>query len=429
MPTLRSDDRRPGLGGRGRRPGPSVLRPRMRADPRHLLGAAVPADRQFATGTDLAGDGSAADGVSHGHRYRRHLHRPGRGRRGRRRPAAHRQGAFDACSARPGGVRRAGRVGGCGRGAVAAGAGHHARHQRRAGATRCPRPLPDHGRLPGRAVHPADRQEGPLRPAVAEAGAVRGAARLHRRARAGGGRRRGAYGADRRRAAAGRGGGRGAARRACRIDRKGCGAGGQPAVLLREPRARAALGRVPEPPLSGPARIGRRRHRADVARVRTRQHHDPGRLPAAAHVRLDPGAGTGPGRAPLRRHLHHHEVQRRTGGCGGGQGAAGAHHAVRPGRRRDRRPLLRRTGRPPRPDHLRHGRHQHRRGHGGGRADLLHHRLRGRLQPAGVGAQHRPAHGRRRRRLDRLDRSGRHAAGRTAERRCVARPGLLRPGR
>ena len=264
---------------------------------------------------------------------------------------------------------------------------------------------------------------------MAEAGAVRDAPRLHGRARAGGGRRCGAHGADRRRAGARRGGGRGAACGAGRVARARGGAGGESAVLLREPRARATSGRVPPPPLSRPAGLGRQCHRADVARVRTRQHGHPGRLSQAAHVGLDRRAGAGSGRAPLRRRPHHHEVQRRTGGRGRGQGAAGAYHAVGPVRRRDRRAILRRAGRTPRPDHLRHGRHQHRRGPGGRRADLLHDRLRGRLQPAGVGPRRRPAHGGRRRRLDRLDRCGRHVASGTAERRRGAGPGLLRPGR
>ncbi len=87
--------------------------------------------------------------------------------------------------------RRAQPVDGRLRGAGAACGSHRTRSATSSSARRSPRTpapargpadaLPDHGRLRGHPVHPAHRPQGPLRPPVGEADAVRAAARLHRR--------------------------------------------------------------------------------------------------------------------------------------------------------------------------------------------------------------------------------------------------------
>ena len=112
-----------------------------------------------------------------------------------------------------------------------------------------------------------------------------------------------------------------------------------------------------------------------------------------------------------------------------------------PGRRRGRRPGAGARQGPRQDHHLRHGRHDRqgldgrgRRGRArpGVRRRRRHHdRLAAadgrRLHAQGAGD--RPRRGRRRRRLACLDRRRRRAAGRPGERRRLARPGLLRPGR
>ena len=107
---------------------------------------------------------------------------------------------------------------------------------------------------------------------------------------------------------------------------------------------------------------------------------------------------------------------------GGGQGRR-LERPLRAGRRRGRRrpagPRLRRRQRP----RLRHGRHLLRRLRGRGRRGAAH-RLAPDRRPGDPAADGRRPHGRRRRRLDRLARPGRRAAGRAAlgRRRARARP-------
>ena len=85
------------------------------------------------------------------------------------------------------------------------------------------------------------------------------------------------------------------------------------------------------------------------------------------------------------------------------------------------------AGRDWQPDHLRHGRHQHRRRAAAGRRVPAGQRGGGaRLSDQGADAGY--PHRRRRRRLDRLCRQRRAAEGRAAQRRRRSRPGLLRQG-
>ena len=123
-----------------------------------------------------------------------------------------------------------------------------------------------------------------------------------------------------------------------------------------------------------------------------------------------------------------HPVPRRGGDARGRRAPRRRRRALRPRRRGRRQPPCRAPGRPPRPDPLRHGGHQHRHLAGGGRRgpDRLRPPAR---RPAGraAGARHRQHRGRRR--LDRAGRCRRRAARRAGERRRRAWARLLWPGR
>ncbi len=79
--------------------------------------------------------------------------------------------------------------------------------------------------------------------------------------------------------------------------------------------------------------------------------------------------------------------------------------------------------------HARHGRHVHRLLDDRERGREFHHELRDRMGRADPDPDDRHPHDRRRRRLDRVDRQGRHAARRAAERGRAAGAGVLRPRR
>ena len=121
-------------------------------------------------------------------------------------------------------------------------------------------------------------------------------------------------------------------------------------------------------------------------------------------------------------------VQRRRHRVRGGRAAAGPHCAVRPDPPAwSRAQEVGRMAGFARPDHLRHGRHQHRRRIAAGRAVPAGQRgRRARLSDQGADARH--PHRGRRRRLDRLCRQRRPAEGRAAQRRRRSGSGLLRPG-
>ena len=124
-----------------------------------------------------------------------------------------------------------------------------------------------------------------------------------------------------------------------------------------------------------------------------------------------------------------HQVERRRDEHRRGRRGAGQHGAVGADRGRDREPLRRPGSRRRSSRHDRHGRHLDRRLDRDRRPRELHHRLRDRVGGADPDPDGRHPHDRRRRRLDRLDRQGRHAAGRPAKRRRAAWPRLLRPRR
>ena len=107
----------------------------------------------------------------------------------------------------------------------------------------------------------------------------------------------------------------------------------------------------------------------------------------------------------------------------------GEHGDVGPGLGRDGGGLYRPRLGPSQPDHLRHGRHLDRCRPDRGRRAAGLGRARARIRHADPCADGRRAHDRRRRRLDRLGRCGRHAAGRAGERRRAAGADLLRPRR
>ena len=172
-------------------------------------------------------------------RHRGHLHRSGGAGREHRR-AAIRQAAIDAAGPGAGGARRAVAPRCSARAGGVAGAGDHGRHQCRARALRCTGHLSDDRRLRGHPLHPAHRQAGPVRLAVAEAAALRRAPRLSRRGRARHQRRHGAASPHRRRAGA-----RGCRRRAAAAGSGfGCRHRHQSPLLVRESRPRARAGAV-----------------------------------------------------------------------------------------------------------------------------------------------------------------------------------------
>ena len=257
-----------------------------------------------------------------------------------------------------------------------------------------------------------DRPAGPgvpLRPDRAQARSARTARAALHRARTDGarGRRRPA----RRRVAAG--GRRGRRRRG------GRGGRGLPAVLVPAPGARAGGRRRAARRVAGRARFALVRVAARVPGVRALLDHCGERVPGARAVGV-PGGD----RAAAARHAVLGRGGRR--GLGGraagfvrplGAGGGSRRSGVRRGRRRLR-------GRA----HLRHGRDEHRRrgrprGRGAG-----YGRVGGRGRPDPV-PDGRRAHDRRRRRLDRVARRRRRAAGRAPFRGSASRPRLLRPGR
>ena len=201
-----------------------------------------------------------------------------------------------------------------------------------------------------------------------------------------------------------------------------------PAQCLCQSRAREAAGgadhrgaarRAGDGEPSGGARVPRVRARLDDAAVGLRAAGDR-RLPASLREQAR--------RVRLQGPLHGDAVQRRAP-AGRGDARKRHHRALfRSGRRRGRRHAPGRALGLRRPHHLRHGRHLDRRLPGAGRPALARLGKRDR-RPADphAGARHRL--GRRGRRLDRLGRRRRHAAGRPAKRRRRSRPGLLRQGR
>ena len=169
---------------------------------------------------------------------------------------------------------------------------------------------------------------------------------------------------------------------------------------------------------------------AAVPRVRALHHDGDERLRRPQGPQLRDAAGIGDRRLGLQGRPAHHGIQRRRRHARHGGRAAGAHPALGPGGRRDRRRLGGRAVRQAQPHHLRCRRHLGRYRHrDGGRlrrgdgARYLDRRL------PGDGADDRRAHDRRRRRLDRLRRPGRRLQGRAALGRRGAGTGGLRPRR
>ena len=169
---------------------------------------------------------------------------------------------------------------------------------------------------------------------------------------------------------------------------------------------------------------------AAVPRVRALHHDGDERLRRAQGAQLRDAARDRDRGLGLQGRPAHHGVQRRRGDAGDGGRAAGAHPALGPGGRRDRRRLGGRPVGPAQPHHLRcrrHlGRYRHRDRRRLRRGDGARHLDRGLPRD---GADDRRAHDRRRRRLDRLRRPGRRLQGRTALGRRRAGTGRLRPGR
>ena len=172
---------------------------------------------------------------------------------------------------------------------------HHDRHQRRADPQRRARALSDDQGLRGRALHPADQPQAPLRLPLAQARAADAPPRLPARRRAA---------STRRAACSSRSTSRGSAiaspsgSRERRRARRGRGV---PALLLPQPRSRASDARAAARALSRPAGLALARDRADLARVRAR-HDDGGRrvhqaaLRALRGRRLDGARRAGRGR-------------------------------------------------------------------------------------------------------------------------------------
>ena len=235
--------------------------------------------------------------------------------------------------------------------------------------------------------------------------------------------------------------GRRRARRRRAAGREGRGDRRLPAELLRQSGARGdAEG---DHCRQGPSPAQKPLVRGAAGDQGVRAHLDDGdqRLCHADRRHLPAGAAQG---ARRRRHPGPpaaDAVERRPDHRWGRGRAADEHHRIRSGRRRGRRPGAGPRQGPRQDHHLRHGRHDRqgldgraRRGRArpGIRRRRRHHdRLaaadRRRLHAEGAGD--RPRRGRRRRRLACLDRRRRRPAGRPGERRRLARPGLLRPGR
>ena len=197
-------------------------------------------------------------------------------------------------------------------------------------------------------------------------------------------------------------------------------------VFLPQPNPRAGARRVPRTALSLPPGVPLPSGRAAVARVRAFQHHRGRRLPEAAAERLLPEYRRGAAGAPRERSLLPAQVGRRHHRPEQGAGAAGGAAALGARRRSDRRRPLRTRGRLRAGHYPRHGGHELRRGTAAGWRAAVHHRVRDRVGAAGGASRDRGTHSRRRRRLHRPHRQGRHAYGRTGERRRAPRSRLLR---
>ena len=373
-------------------------------------------------GTEVASprrDGGASpSGHSRRHRYGRHLHGPRRRRRVDR-GVVHRQGSVDS-----------GATGGGARGNSRAGAvrprrrlvhrdRYDDRDQRGSDPHRRARPLPHHEGVRGRAAHPADQPQEPLRLRLAEAHAARAAAGLPRRRRAA--RLRGSGGASPPARP-----GRGAAARAWRRGRR---RRGLLPLLLSQSQLRARGPRCHRRARSRPSRLALARDRSDLARVRARDGGHPRRLPEADARPLRGGRGRGVPRTGIRVQLVPAEVERRPRRLVRGARASGARPALGGRRRGDRRCLLRPGARRRARDRPRHGRHELRRLPDRRRHPAVLLRVRDRVRPPGRRPDRQYQHDRRRGRLDRVDRPRRLPPGRPPERGRRARPGVLRQGR
>ena len=352
-------------------------------------------------------------------RRRRHLHRPVPARRGERHASAPPRCRRGAATRRAGflnGLRRARRRRGAshsivhgttvGTNALLERRGpqdrrhHHARLSRRAGDAPA-RPPPHLGPV-GR-FRP-DRRPRPARSRSTSARSP--TARIRTRGRSGRGARRGASAA-----------GQGRARRS------------RSSSSTPTPMPRTSAARSPPCARSGRTSIVTASHEV-LPEIREFERSST----AALNAYLQPVVGAYLGkleaalaRAELRRPAPHRAVERRHHVDRDRAQAAGAHRAVRPGRRRGRRRgASRKAAGFDNRHHLRSRRHLVRR-----LADRRRQgRARGadhdRFRPGHPHADDRDHHHRRRRRLDRLGRSRRPAAGRPGKRRLGARAGLLR---
>ncbi len=217
----------------------------------------------------------------------------------------------------------------------------------------------------------------------------------------------------------GRGGGRGGGRVGGRL----------PAVLLSAAGARAARRGGPALAAARRSRLPLVRHPAGVPRVRRHGNDGHQRHRRAAHGPLSDAVGRATGPAAAGGDAE----QRRDHQRDAGRGAGGTDGPLRPGGGRGRGALRGRGGRAGwrglrRHHHLRHGRHEHRRGPVGrrpaGRARADNDRRPHRRAAAAPAADRHP----RGRRQSGLSGRGRGAASRATERRGRARPGLLLGG-
>ena len=330
-----------------------------------------------------------------------------------------REGPLEPVAARRGAHRRprAGRV--RSRGRVLHRRRDDDRHQRRPHAQRRARPLPHHEGLRGHPAHPADQPQEPLRLRVAQARPARAPPGLHRHRRAT--RRRGhrRARARRRRGARGR-------RRARRRRRRRPRGGRVLPLLVPEPRQRA---RRPRGARRGRVGLALARDRPDLARVRARHRGDPRRVPQAHRGALRRRRRRGVQGAGRRRALVAAEEQRRACALGRVEPAPGPRPPVGHRGWRDRCELLRARGGRAARRHAGHGRDELRRLPARRRRPALLVGVRDRVRPARRRPDREHEDDRRRRRIDRLDRSRWVPAGRAAERGRRSGPRLLRPRR
>ena len=248
-------------------------------------------------------------------------------------------------------------------------------------------------------------------------------------------RQRGGRGRARARSARCRARGRCAACGENRVDR------GMPAALVHQSGARSVTQGHYSKKSASAALLHLVRSAARDQGVRAHLDYGGERLRDAHRRALPQGAAQGSRRRRRARAPAPHAVERRAHHRRGGGRAADPHHRVG-ARRRGGRCSGPRARQAHAQDHqLRHGRHDGESGDGRGRRGDARPRILGRRRHHdrlaaphrrglhAEGAGDRPRRGWRRRRLARMDRCRRRAAGRPGKRRRSARPGVLRQGR